>query len=82
MGMDKNEVQKLLKDKKLMDQVIKKAINNKEITSKLANDLAEDLAEGIKNDPNFAKKLCDSAISDPKFKEKLLKDIFNEIGDD
>ena len=81
MDITKAEVQTLLKDEKLMEQVVAKSLEDPDVISDLAEGLADEISDILEDDPTFKQKILSSALKDPKFKSMLLTEIANEMGD-
>lgn len=80
--ISKEDVQVFLKDKKLMNEVVKKVTEDKEILDGLASDIAEELSSAMEDDPNMKKRIMKTALASPGFKQKIIKNLVEELGDD
>jgi len=74
MGFEihKSDIQKLLQDKKLMNTIIKKVINNPKSMGKLAKDVTEKLVDVLEDSPEFKKKIREAALSHWDFKKRVV----------
>ena len=83
MGMDINkaDITELLQDKKLVDEVVKKLVDDPEVLDELAEDIAEEIAEYLEDDPTVRAKIINAAMESPDFKKRIIKELVNEIGD-
>ena len=84
MGYDmtEKEVSTFLKDKKLLNEVIKRVVGNKEVLDGLAEDIADDLSDTIKSDPAIKKQIVAAAMKDPGFRQKVVQELVEELSDD
>lgn len=82
MGIaDKVEVQKLLKDPKLVDDIAKSVLKNPEALNDLADDIADELSDVLEDDPDFKSKIIKAAMANETFKSRLVKKLAEEISD-
>ena len=84
MGADisKEELQQLLKDKKLVSTIVKKVVADEETLSELAGNIAGELASAMEDDPAIKKQIMKAALASPGFKQKIIRQLVNELGDD
>jgi len=80
--ISKEDVQVFLKDKKLMTEVVKKVTEDEEVLNGLASDIAEELSSAMEDDPNMKKRIMKTALASPGFKQKIIKNLVEELGDD
>ncbi|MFT7183925.1 MAG: hypothetical protein ACI9QC_000250 [Oceanicoccus sp.] len=78
----KEDVKTILADSKFIDEVIGKALRDPEIFKDLAEGLADVLAESLRTDPKFKKKLIEAVHGDKNFKKTLLEELSDNLGDD
>ena len=83
MGMDVNtaDVMKLLQDEKLVDEVVKKVIDDPEVLDDLAEDIADEISDYLEDDPNTRQKIINAALESPGFRKRVVREIVDEIGD-
>jgi len=83
MGIDMNkaDIIKLLQDEKLVDEVVKKIVDDPEVLDELAGDVAEEIADYLEDDPAVRGKIINAAMESPDFKKRIIKELVNEIGD-
>ncbi|MFH1519495.1 MAG: hypothetical protein ABIE75_02870 [Candidatus Omnitrophota bacterium] len=83
MGMDinKTDVLKLLKDDKLVNEVVKKVVDDPEVLDELAEEVAEEMADYLEDDPAIRQKIINAALGSPDFKKRVIKELVDEIGD-
>jgi len=80
--ISKEDVQVLLKDEKLMTEVVKKVTEDEEVLDGLASDIAEELSSAMEDDPDMKKRIMKIALASPGFKQKIIKNLVEELGDD
>ena len=80
--MSEKEVTTFLKDKRLIGEVVKRVVSNRETLDELAEDIADDLSDAIENDPTIKKQIVAAAMKDPRFKEKVVQELAKELSDD
>lgn len=83
MGFDlsRSDIQSILKDETLIDEVVKKVIEDPDAVSDLAEDLADEISEYLEDDPVIKQKLVNAAIGNPDFRKRVIKDLVDELGD-
>ncbi len=62
-----------------MGEIIDKVLSDPEVVKELAEDIADELASVLKDDPSFRQKLLGAAAKNAKFKQKLLEEVAGEI---
>ncbi len=84
MGYDikEKEVSMFLKDKRLVSEIVKKITSNEETLNELANDIVDDLADAIKQDPTIKKQIVAAAMKDASFKQKVVQQLVEELAGD
>lgn len=80
--ISKEDVQVLLKDEKLMGEIVKKVTEDKEVLDELASDIAGELSSAMGDDPDMKKRIIKAALASPGFKQKIIKNLVEELGDD
>jgi len=83
MGMDisKADVQKLLQNDKLVDEVVKKVVEDPEVLKDLAEEVAEQISDYIEEDPAIRQKVIKAALGSPGFKQRVIKELADGISD-
>lgn len=83
MGTDHNkaDIMKLLEDEKLVDEVVKKIVEDPEVLDDLAEDIGEEIAEYLEKDPKIRQKIINAALASPDSKKRIVKEVVDEIGD-
>ena len=83
MGMDINKVDvlKLLQDEKLVDEIVKKVVDDPEVLDELAEDIADEISDYLEDDPAIRQRIINAAIASPDFKKRVIKELVDEIGD-
>jgi len=83
MGMDisKADVQKLLQNDKLVDEVVKKVVEDPEVLKDLAEEVAEQISDYIEDDPVIKQKVINAALASPGFKQRVIKELAEGLND-
>ena len=83
MGIDINkaDVLKLLQDDKLVDEVVKKVVDDPEVLDGLAEDVADEISDYLEDDPAIRQKIINAALGNADFKKRIIKELVDEIGD-
>jgi len=83
MGMDikKEDVQKLLQNDKLVDEVVKKVVEDPEVLKDLAEEVAEQISDYIEEDPTIRQKVIKAALGSPGFKQRVIKELADGMSD-
>lgn len=83
MGLElsREDIQSVLQDETLVNDVVKKVIEDPEVLADLAEDLADEIAEQLEDDPVIRQKLIDAAIKSPDFKKRVIRELADEFGD-
>lgn len=83
MGLDlsKADIQSVLQDETLVNDVVKKVIEDPEVLADLAEDLADEIAEQLEDDPVIRQKLITAAIKSPDFKNRVIRELADELSD-
>lgn len=83
MGFDisRADIMKVLDDESLVDEVVKKVVDDPDVLADLAEDMADEIADYLEDDPVIRQKLMDAAIKSPDFKKRVIKELVDELGD-
>jgi len=83
MGMDIKtaDVETLLKDNKLVNEIVKKVVDDPEALGELAEDVADEMAECLENDPAIKQKIINGAFASPEFKKRIVEELVSEFAD-
>lgn len=83
MGMDINKagVLNLLQDEKLIDDVVKRVVDDPEVLDDLAEEIADEMSDYLEDDPAIKQKIIDAALGNTDFKKRIIKELVDEIGD-
>lgn len=83
MGMDIStaDVATLLKDNKLVDEIVKKVVGDPEALGELAEDVADQMAECLEDDPAIRQRILNGAFASPEFKKRIVEELVDELGD-
>ncbi len=85
MGMieiDKSDVRKLLQNPELVEEIAKGVMEDPSALDDLAEDIADELSDVLEDDPDFRAKIIQSAMGNEAFKNRLVKKLVAEFGDD
>ena len=80
--IQKEDMQALLRDKQLISEVVKRVTANDKVLSELANDVAEKLASAMEDDPMIKKQIIKAALASPGFKQKIVQQLVEQLGND
>lgn len=83
MGMDisTDDIATLLKDNKLVDEIVKKVVNDPEALGELAEDVADQMADCLEDDPAIRQRILKGAFASSEFKKRVVEELIDEIGD-
>jgi hypothetical protein len=83
MGMDINkaDVLNLLQDEKLIDDVVKRVVDDPEVLDDLAEEIADEMSDYLEDDPVVKQKIINAALGNADFKKRIVKELVDEIGD-
>jgi len=84
MGMDinKTDVLKLLQDNALVNEVVKKVVDDPEVLDGLAEEVADEISDYLEDDPAIRQKIINAAIGSADFRKRVVRELVDEIGDD
>lgn len=74
--VDSSDVRRLLQDGDLKAGIAKAVAED----PSALNDLAEDIADELEDDPEFKKQLIDAAMANPEFKQKVVREVLDDLG--
>jgi len=82
MGLDIStaDVLNLLQNKKLMDAVVEKALDDPDAMDSLAGSIADKLSDAIEDDPRLAARLLEAATENPAVKKRVIKKLVDDLG--
>jgi len=82
MGMNISiaDVQSLLRDEKLMDEMVKQVLDDPDAMDDLAGSIAEELSDAIEDDPRLTSKLLGTAMKDSSLKKRIIKKLVDDLG--
>lgn len=82
MGFDVStaNVMDLLKNKKMMDTVIKKALDDPEVMDNLADSIVDKLSDVIENNPQLTTQLIEEVMKDDSMKKRIIKKLADDLG--
>ena len=80
--IDKSDVRKLLQNPELVEEIAKGVMDDPAALDELAEDIADELSDVLEDDPDFRAKIIQSAMGNEAFKNRLVKKLVAEFGDD
>lgn len=75
------DVQKLLQDDKLVDEVVRKVVDDPEVLEELAEEVAGEIADHLEDDPTIRQKIINAAIGNADFKKRVIAELAADISD-
>ena len=80
MGLiQESDVERLLRDEKLMDQVAAALVEDSATMDSLADDIADKVQDAMEDDPELRQRIISAAISNEAFKKRLVSKLINEL---
>lgn len=79
VGIEKADIRRLLQDEALIDEVVKKALDDPEIVDNLASDVADELSDELGDDPELRKKIIGKASKGDAFKKRVIKKLVDDM---
>lgn len=79
IGVKKSDVQLFFKDKKLMNELIKRALDDPEIVKDLASDAADKMSDLLEDDPEFKKQIVEAATTRPELKKEVIQRLVTDM---
>ncbi len=76
------EIVTLLEDEEFVNEVIEQALASPEVIDELAEDIADDLADVFEDDPRIKRQLLTKALEGDGFKQRVIQQLIDELGDD
>ena len=73
------DARRILKDGKLMNEIICKVVDDPEILDNLAESVADEISGILEDDPEFKQKVLNTALSNPEFKRRIIKELVDEL---
>ena len=81
MGLvEKSDVRKLLQDEALVNEIVQRSLDDPDVLTDLAGDVADELSDVIESDPELKRKILGKATKDELFKKTLLKELVENMG--
>ena len=81
MGLiDNADIRRLMQDPGLMDEIAKAVIDDPKTMDSLADDIADELSDELEDDPGLKKRIVDAAMSNPEFKQKIVRKLVEDLG--
>ena len=78
--VDSSDVRRLLQDSDLKADIAKAVAEDPSALDDLAEDVADELEDELEDDPEFKKQLLDAAMASPEFKQKVVREIMDDLG--
>ena len=69
-----------MQDGDLKADIAKAVAEDPSAMDDLAEDIADELEDELEDDPDFKKQLIDAAMGNPQFKQKVVREIMDDIG--
>ena len=83
MGLiEAKDISGLMQDPELMADIAKAVTESPGVMDSLANDIAGVLEEDVQNYPELKKHIIAAAMANPRFKDRLVSKIVEELIDD
>ena len=80
MGLiQESDVDRLLRDDKLMDQVAAGLVEDSTTMDSLADDIADKVQDAMEDDPELRQRIITAAISNEAFKKRLVTKLIKEL---
>ena len=80
MGIvEASDVRRLLADPELRSDIAKAMAEDADALEDLAEDIADELEEELENDVELKKQIIDAAMASPTFKQKLMKELVDDL---
>ena len=82
MGLSINaaDVQSLLQDQGLMDEVVKRILDDPDAMDDLAGSIADELSDIMEDNPRLTSQLMGAAMKDPSLKKQVIKKLVDDLG--
>ena len=77
---EKGDVRKLLQDTELVGEIAKAVVADPQAMDDLADDIADELSDELEDDSELRKKIVDTAIASPEFKQKIVRKLIEDLG--
>ncbi len=82
MDIIKSDVQHLLRNERLIHEVVTKIVANPVIVDELVEDVTEEISDYLKGDTTIRKKIIESVTAAPDFRKRVVSEILKEMEDD
>ena len=80
MGLvEKSDVRMLLQDEALINEIVDRSLDDPDVLTDLAGDVADELSDAIESDPELKRKILGKATKDAIFKKTLLKQLVENL---
>ena len=78
--LSEEEAKVLIQDKKLVDEVVRNVIEDPKAMEDLAEEIADDIAGALEDDPVFKTRLVEAAMKSPELKKRIIQELLEEMG--
>ncbi|MCH8067999.1 MAG: hypothetical protein IID16_01820 [Candidatus Marinimicrobia bacterium] len=77
----KTDVIKFLENDDIRNEIIDYALRDSNMTNKIVEDLGDEIADILKDDPTFRQKLLSITSKKPEFREKIITKLIKAFRD-
>ena len=77
----KTDVIKFLENDDVRNEIIDYALRDSNMTNKIVEDLGDEIADILKDDPTFRQKLLSITSKKPEFREKIITKLIKAFRD-
>jgi len=81
MGIEKEDVARLLEDPAFMEAVVAGLTKDKDVYEDLAEEVAEALEDALEDHPEFKQQILQAALDDATFMAKVTRALVEELTD-
>jgi len=80
MGLiEKSDIRKLLQDEALVNEIVERSLDDPDVLTDLAGEVADELSDEIESDPELKRKILGRVTKDDIFKKTLLKELIESM---
>ncbi|MCH8011571.1 MAG: hypothetical protein IIA61_06430 [Candidatus Marinimicrobia bacterium] len=77
----KTDVIKFLENENIRNEIIDYALRDSNMTNKIVEDLGDEIADILKDDPAFRQRLLSITAAKPEFREKIITNLIKAFRD-
>ena len=81
ISVKRKDVRKLLEDPAIVEEIAKGVMEDPEALGALAEEIADELSDLLKDDPDFWAKIIQSAMGNRTFRDRLVRKLAEERSD-